>query len=101
MAYEIGLARSAGVELKEIRVYDRRRIVDEMREQLKDEPINETRRRKILGQVEAGFEHIAPLWELRVGDYRVFYDVDSSESKVYVRAIRRKGAEQTTEEIIK
>ena len=55
MAYEIELARSAGEELKEIRVYDRRQIVDEIREQLKDDPTNETRRKKVLGQVKAGF----------------------------------------------
>jgi mRNA-degrading endonuclease RelE of RelBE toxin-antitoxin system len=101
MAYEIELTRSAAAELKEMRVYDRRRIVDEMRAQLKDEQLTETPRRKILDQVKTGLEHVAPLWELRVGDYRVFYDADSSEFKVYVRAIRRKGRDQTTEEIIK
>ena len=41
-----------------------------------------------------------PIWELRVGEYRVFYDVSDEEQAVYVRAIRRKPAGQTTEEIL-
>ena len=31
-----------------------------------------------------------PVWELRVGDHRVFYDVDAEILVVIVRAIRRK-----------
>ena len=41
-----------------------------------------------------------PIWELRVGDYRVFYDVSEREAVVYVRAIRKKPPERTTEEIL-
>ena len=40
------------------------------------------------------------LWELRVGEYRVFYDVDEDQQAVYVWAVRRKGQDQTTEEVI-
>jgi len=29
---------------------------------------------------------VAP-WELRIGDLRVYYDVDGSESAVYIRGI--------------
>ena len=41
-----------------------------------------------------------PIWELRVGDYRVFYDVAPAEQVVYVRAVRRKPAGKTTEDIL-
>ncbi len=46
------------------------------------------------------FEAVPPIWELRVGEYRIFYDVDEDEKKVYVRAIRRKPPHKTTEEIL-
>ncbi len=42
----------------------------------------------------------APIWELRVGDYRVFYDVADEERVVYIRAVRKKPAGRTTEEIL-
>ncbi|MGH7253948.1 MAG: type II toxin-antitoxin system RelE family toxin [Nitrospiraceae bacterium] len=35
-----------------------------------------------------------------MGGYRVFYDVDEEEQVVYIRAIRKKPAERTTEEIL-
>jgi mRNA-degrading endonuclease RelE of RelBE toxin-antitoxin system len=43
---------------------------------------------------------VAPIWELRVGDYRVFYDVSAAESVVYVRAVRRKRRGTKTEDIL-
>jgi mRNA-degrading endonuclease RelE of RelBE toxin-antitoxin system len=41
-----------------------------------------------------------PVWELRVGQYRVFYDVDEGKKVVYVRAVREKPRGKTTEEIL-
>ena len=41
-----------------------------------------------------------PICELRVGDYRVFYDVAEEERVMYIRAIRKKPAERTTEDIL-
>jgi mRNA-degrading endonuclease RelE of RelBE toxin-antitoxin system len=43
--------------------------------------------------------HRPLVWELRVGDVRVFYDVDAEAQEVNVRAVRRKGQGQTTEDI--
>ncbi|WP_442946922.1 type II toxin-antitoxin system RelE family toxin [Nostoc sp. CMAA1605] len=37
---------------------------------------------------------------MRVGDYRIFYDVDEEDKIVYIRAVRYKAPGQTTEEII-
>lgn len=39
------------------------------------------------------------VWQLRVGDFRVFYDVDEARREVVVRAIRRKGR-KTTKEVL-
>jgi mRNA-degrading endonuclease RelE of RelBE toxin-antitoxin system len=46
------------------------------------------------------FEAIPPIWELRIGEYRIFYDVDEGEKIVYIRAIRQKNPEQTTKDIV-
>jgi mRNA-degrading endonuclease RelE of RelBE toxin-antitoxin system len=43
---------------------------------------------------------VAPIWELRVGEYRVFYDVSRSESVVYVPAVRKKARGTKTEDIL-
>ncbi len=100
MAYAINLFGTAARELKELRVFDQRRIVDAMAGQLRDEPTVATRNRKCLLGVTPSFEHEPPVWELRVGDFRVFYDVDAEAQVVRVRAVRRKARGQTTEDIL-
>jgi len=99
MAYEIILTDLAIDELRAIRVYDRRRIVDEMERQLTHQPTTETRNRKPL-VIDPDFEYEPPIWELRIDEFRVFYDVNESEQRVFVRAVRRKRSGQTTEDII-
>ncbi len=46
------------------------------------------------------WDHVDPVWELRVGEYRVFYDVDQLRAIVSVRAIRHKPPRKTTGEIL-
>jgi mRNA-degrading endonuclease RelE of RelBE toxin-antitoxin system len=46
------------------------------------------------------WEHAEPVWELRVGEYRIFYDVDEVASVVIVRTIRHKPPHKATEEIL-
>jgi hypothetical protein len=59
-----------------------------------------TRNRKVLPVLEASFAFDPPLWELRVGDFRVFYDVDEESQTVSVRAIRDKPPHATSEEVL-
>lgn len=59
-----------------------------------------TKNRKILVSLIPPFEVVPPVWELRVGDHRVFYDVAEEEEAVYVRAVRHKPPHRTTEEIL-
>lgn len=99
MPYSIQLTPLAVHGLKGIRAFDRRRVVDEMERQLKHQPTVETRNRKCLDALVPEFESHPPVWELRVGDYRVFYDVDDAVLTVHVRAVRRKEQGQTTEDI--
>ncbi len=99
MAHEIKLLGSAASELKRFRVYEQRRIVDEIEIHLRHQPTVPSRNRQCLVGLTPSFEHTPPIWELRVGDFRVFYDVEPEAEVVYVRAVRRKGRGQTTEDI--
>ncbi len=82
------------------RAYDRRTILDEIENQLSAEPGVETRHRKILAGLVLPFEAVPPIWQLAVGDFRVFYDVNEDDKIVVVRAVRRKPPHATTEEIL-
>jgi len=56
--------------------------------------------KKILRGVTPPWEHVEPVWELRVDEYRVFYDTDETTRQVTVRAIRHKPPHKTTEDIL-
>jgi mRNA-degrading endonuclease RelE of RelBE toxin-antitoxin system len=99
MPHEIKLLGNVPAELRSLRAYDRQRILDDIESQLRHEPTVETRNRKPLLGLTPSFDHIPPVWELRVGEFRVFYDVDSVAEVVSVRAVRRKKPGQTTEDI--
>lgn len=100
MAYTVQIVPSALEELQTIKSFFRRQIADSIDEQLQHQPTKSTRHRKVLQITDASFAFDPPLWELRVGDFRVFYDVDESGKTVYVRAIREKPPHTATEEII-
>jgi mRNA-degrading endonuclease RelE of RelBE toxin-antitoxin system len=100
MAFSIEMTRSAIGELRALRAFDQRRIRDAIRQQLENQPVVPTRNRKSLGEPSADFDYVPPLWEVRVEDYRVFYDVNEAEQTVFVRAIRRKSADQTSEDVL-
>jgi mRNA-degrading endonuclease RelE of RelBE toxin-antitoxin system len=100
MGYAIVVHEFAAEKLESFRAFDQRRILADIREQLTDHPCIPTRRRKCLIDSTPSFEHEPPVWELRVGWFRVFYDVAKEEQKVHVRPIRRKQAWQRTEDIV-
>ncbi len=98
--FAVEFSEDALEDLTGVRPFDRRRILAAIETQLGDVPIRESRNRKQLRGLVPPFEAVPPIWELRVGDYRVFYDVDEEEHRVYVRAIRRKLPHRRTEEIL-
>ena len=84
MPYRIKLAVSALEDLRCFRKFVRVRLLDAMETQLTHEPTKETRkRRRLRGDVLAS-------WELREGDYRVFYNVSEDEGIVHVTAVGHK-----------
>jgi len=98
--YTIGYAESVVVDLAALRVFERRSILDRIEQDLTHQPTHETRNKKILRALIPRWEHVEPVWELRVGEYRVFYDVDEVAGRVTVRAIRHKPLHKTTEDIL-
>jgi len=96
---EIRIGRGALQDLRHLRVHDRARVVDEIERCLVGQPQEPSRNRKQLTALVPPWEHVPPVWELRVDDYRVFYDVDAGARLVVVRAVRRKGR-STTKEIV-
>ena len=97
--FRIVIKPQAAAELTVIRAFDRRRIVDEINNELRIDADCETKRKKRLDGVLAGFAFVPPLWELKSGDYRVYYDVSRGDLTVYIRAVRLKGTRTTTEVI--
>jgi len=100
MRYEVVVHELALDELESLRSFDQRRVLAEIREQLSDQPTLPTRRRKCLIDLTPSFEHELPVWELRVGVFRVFYDVEEEERRVHIRAVRRKQPRQRTEDVV-
>ncbi|HEY3169900.1 MAG TPA: type II toxin-antitoxin system mRNA interferase toxin, RelE/StbE family [Thermoanaerobaculia bacterium] len=96
-AYTIEFVEQAIADIKRLRATVRARIVEEIEKQLSYEPTVETRRRKRLEGLEPPWKHTPPVWQLRVSDWRVFYDVDDRVKTVIVRAVRKKRQKQTEE----
>lgn len=76
MAFFIEFSSNAERQIAALRAYDRARLLDEIGSQLTHQPDQVTRQRKQLT------DHPLADWELRVGDWRVFYDVDLQEQQV-------------------
>jgi mRNA-degrading endonuclease RelE of RelBE toxin-antitoxin system len=98
--YTIEYTESVVDDLEDVRVYERTHILDSIEAQLTHHPTQQTRNRKILVGLTPPWEYVEPVWELRVGKYRVFYDVDETALVVIIRAIRYKPPHKTTEEIL-
>src|SRR5690242_14743413 len=98
--FEIEYAESVARDLHPLRAYHRKAILDAIDKFLTPDPLVETRRRKPLPGLTPPWEHVPPVWQLRVGEYRVFYDVDEIRMIVSVRAVRHKAAHRVTKEIL-
>jgi mRNA-degrading endonuclease RelE of RelBE toxin-antitoxin system len=100
MPYDIQFVTGVADDICKLRAYDRSLILDEIDEQLAHQPDVPTKRRKQLLGIEPPWDHVPPVWELRIGDWRVYYDIDAQSSVVIVRAIREKPPHQTTDKTL-
>ena len=98
--YEIRFARDVVKDLQQVPAFHRGQIVAAIEGQLGHTPTAATRNRKPLANLIPPWPSDPPVWELRVGVYRVFYDVDEEQQVVNVRAVRRKPAGRTTGDIL-
>ena len=82
MPYRIEYSPDAVTHLRVLTARQQTIVLNNVRVQLTDEPTHETKNRKLMR-----LNPIAP-WELRIGDLRVYYDVEPEpEAIVQVRAI--------------
>jgi mRNA-degrading endonuclease RelE of RelBE toxin-antitoxin system len=79
--YEINLLPTAQEDLKSLRKFEQKDVVAGIKAQLRYEPTVETRNRKRLEPNELAE------WELRIGRFRVFYNVESDTQMIQVEAI--------------
>ena len=79
------------------RAYDAARVLAAIRAQLTADPAVPTRNRKPLAGFIPQFEHELPVWELRVGELRVFYSIEEPAKLVLVWAVVAKGRKTTRE----
>jgi mRNA-degrading endonuclease RelE of RelBE toxin-antitoxin system len=98
--YTVEFTDGVPEDLKALRATDRKRILDKIDEQLLHSPTRPTRNKKIVVGLKPPWEQEEPVWELRVGRFRVFYDVNETEQRVVIRAVREKPSHRTTEEIL-
>jgi mRNA-degrading endonuclease RelE of RelBE toxin-antitoxin system len=98
--YTIRYDTGAVDDLRGIEAYYQRRILAEIKTHLTRMPTVRSKRRKPLPNLAYPWEAVPPIWELRVGEYRVFYDVAEIDHLVIVRAVRRKPPGKRTEEIL-
>lgn len=79
--YEIEFTPEANEDLKLFKKFEQKQILDEIERQLTYEPNVATRNRK-----EMRLNDVAG-WELRIGKFRVFYNVDEQTHTVSVEAV--------------
>ncbi len=82
--YHIEITEEAKNDFSYYSVFEKKLLVSEIRGHLTYEPKVETRNRKPLR------ENPVASWELRVGKYRVFYEVDETTQTVTIVAIGHK-----------
>jgi mRNA-degrading endonuclease RelE of RelBE toxin-antitoxin system len=82
--YTFKLSPEAIDDLDSFRKFEQRQIIDGIKKQLLNEPGVETRNRKRLRPNQLAE------WELRVGDFRVFYDIDETIELVTIEAVGHK-----------
>jgi mRNA-degrading endonuclease RelE of RelBE toxin-antitoxin system len=79
--FHLEITESARDDLRFLQSFEQRRILDAIAQQLPNEPLTVTRHRKPLRPNNLS------TWELRMGKYRIFYDVEEKSATIRVKAI--------------
>ncbi|HEV3138138.1 MAG TPA: type II toxin-antitoxin system RelE/ParE family toxin [Pirellulales bacterium] len=90
MPFQIQYAEAAANDIRALRAFDQRKVLDGIEEHLTHQPQQTSRSRiKAMGQ---------PFWSqyrLRIDDFRIYYDIDEENHVVNVLRVLEKGAEAT------
>jgi len=83
MTFAIEFTQTAADHVRAFRKFEQQMVLDAVEEQLRHEPMTETRNKKRLGSNDLSN------WELRVGKFRVFYDVilENEQQAVKIKAV--------------
>lgn len=92
-SYDIRYAPEAADDIRGLRAFDRKTILDLIEQHLRFEPARTSRSR-----VKRMLQPFWSQYRLRCGDFRVYYDVDESGRAVMVLRVLYKGGGQTPEE---
>jgi mRNA-degrading endonuclease RelE of RelBE toxin-antitoxin system len=84
MPYTVEFMPDAQEQLDHLTARQQAILLDRIQEQLHRRPAEETKQRKKLRP-----NPLAP-WELRIREFRVFYDIDIEEQTVFIIAIGQK-----------
>lgn len=90
--YTIAYQTDAAAELRAARAFDRVKILKDISEHLTTAPATMGGRKKKIDLGDGDF-----VLQLKVGAFRVFYDVDEASKLVTVRHVRHKGRKTTGE----
>ena len=82
--FETRFLDSALADLEFLKKFEQRYVVSMIEQHLSSEPATPTRKRKLLRPNDLA------TWELRLGVFRVFYEVDPQDMIVWIKAIGRK-----------
>jgi mRNA-degrading endonuclease RelE of RelBE toxin-antitoxin system len=90
--YDIQYADEAVADIRALRAYDRRKVLDGIKEHLTHQPkfVSRTRIKAM----------VQPFWSqfrLRIEDFRVYYDVDDETHEVNVLRVLQKTTQVTPE----
>jgi mRNA-degrading endonuclease RelE of RelBE toxin-antitoxin system len=84
MMFQVVFTPEALEDLRSLRQFDQQQVIAAIEGQLSHQADQETRNRKRLRP-----NRLAE-WELRVGEFRVFYDVDPEKAAVKIEAVGSK-----------
>lgn len=79
--FKVEFTPEAVEDMRLLRKYERKRVIEEIENQLVHQPTQEARNRKKLRPNKVAE------WELRADKFRVFYDIDKENKVVKIEAV--------------
>lgn len=98
--FTVELTVSAREELRAMRPFDRQAVLERIRQVLTSQPDVETKNCKKLPGLKVPWDQVGDTRELKVDEFRVFFEIETATNNVVVKAIRHKPPHLTTEDIL-